>query len=424
MENRNSRKASRRTQFGIVFAGGLPPRWINGFAGSARGGRVNTEAPERRRLRGFGLACWLAGAALLAGCGAPGDPVAPSPPVPTAITDLSAHQAGDGVQLTFTLPSKTIRGERLAELPAVEILRGAARPDRTPDPSSFREVETIPGALIGKDQVDDHVQLISPIASEETRAHPGAAIVYRVRTRASKKRASLDSNAVTVHVFPVPQRIATVDAKVTETSIDLSWPPVSHTSGGDPIAVAQYHIYRGELDPRTHDPATKDVLREKWNAPPALLASPEAPTYRDTQFDFDKTYVYIVRSVTAASGNPLESSDSEPLLLTPKDTFPPATPREVVAAVLVNPEGGAREVDLSWSINTEPDLAGYRVYRGEKESDQGSLVTPDLLLSPAYRDTTVVPGHTYWYRVTAVDRSGNESIPAPPVAADVAQQSP
>jgi fibronectin type 3 domain-containing protein len=92
--------------------------------------------------------------------------------------------------------------------------------------------------------------------------------------------------------------------------------------------------------------------------------------------------------------------------------------------VLANPNGAAPEVDLSWSINAEPDLAGYRVYRSEQENDKGQPVTPDLLLSPAYRDTSLALGHQYWYRVTAVDRSGNESAPTPPVAADVAQHSP
>jgi len=129
-------------------------------------------------------------------------------------------------------------------------------------------------------------------------------------------------------------------------------------------------------------------------------------------------------SVANAEGKPLESSDSDPLVLTPADTFPPATPQGLVAAVVSGGNEAAPEVDLSWSINAETDLAGYHVYRSEAENDAGKLVTPDLLLSPAYRDTTVALGHRYWYRVTAVDRSGNESAPTPPVAVDVAQHSP
>jgi fibronectin type 3 domain-containing protein len=82
------------------------------------------------------------------------------------------------------------------------------------------------------------------------------------------------------------------------------------------------------------------------------------------------------------------------------------------------------EVDLSWSISTESDLAGYRIYRSKRENEKGELLTQDLLLSPAYRDTSVQSGHRYWYSVTAVDRSSNESAPTPQVAADVAQHNP
>src|SRR5260370_19840093 len=73
-----------------------------------------------------------------AGCGAPGEPVPPSPPVPIAIKDLAAHQAGDGVQLSFTLPTHSISGEKLAAPPAVEILRGSVKSDGSADTKSFR----------------------------------------------------------------------------------------------------------------------------------------------------------------------------------------------------------------------------------------------------------------------------------------------
>src|SRR6266852_2787623 len=93
-----------------------------------------------------------------AGCGAPGDPVPPSPLVPVAITDLVAHQAGDGVELSFTLPSNSISGEKLAAPPAVEILRGTAKPDGPADAKSFRAVYTIPGALVENYRAEDRVR--------------------------------------------------------------------------------------------------------------------------------------------------------------------------------------------------------------------------------------------------------------------------
>src|SRR5712692_11156841 len=83
-----------------------------------------------------------------AGCGAPGEPVPPSPPVPVAIRDLAAHQAGDGVELSFTLPTHSISGEKLPSPPAVEIVRGTVKADGLADSKSFKVVYTIPGALV------------------------------------------------------------------------------------------------------------------------------------------------------------------------------------------------------------------------------------------------------------------------------------
>jgi len=357
-----------------------------------------------------------------AGCGAPGEPVPPSPPVPAAVTDLSAQQAGDGVELIFTLPAKTVAGDHLAAPPAVEFLEGAAKPDGSPDKKSFRVVYTIPGSLVNDYVSNGHLKFIDPIAPSETRAHPGGLLVYMVRTRASKKRASANSNVVSVRLFPVPEAIAHVEAHVTETAIDLSWAAPARTSGGDPLsALSGYHIYRGELEPSSEEAASADLLKAKWKSPLALLAPSNENSYQDTLFDFGRTYVYIVRSVVLMDGNALESSDSFPTIVTPRDTFPPAAPQNLVGAVLSGATPGSVLADLSWSINLETDLAGYRVYRSEQQGTRGALITPDLLLAPAYRDTSVEPGHRYWYSVTAVDRAGNESEPSAAVAVDVAK---
>jgi hypothetical protein len=361
---------------------------------------------------------------LLSGCGAPGEPTPPSPPVPAAITDLSARQAGDGVQLTFTMPAKTIRGERLTEPPSLEILRGALSANSSPDLKSFRLVYTIPGSLVNNYRAEDHVQFIDPVAPEEIRAHPGSTLAYRVRTRASQKKASPDSNTVLVKVFPVPQRIASVQTTVAETSIELNWPAPNQTSASEALAaISEYRVYRGELDPSSADAASKDLSQAKWKSALTLIAPATTNTYRDAAFEFGKTYLYIVRSVILVEGQSLESSDSLPAVVTPHDTFPPSVPRDVVAAVVAGNSSSTPEVDLSWSINVETDLAGYRVYRSEQQTAKGQLLTSELLLSPSYRDTSVQPGHRYWYCVTAVDRVGNESEPSAPVAADVTQLS-
>src|SRR5437899_7817178 len=144
------------------------------------------------------------------GCGAAGEPVPPTPTVPVAVKDLAAHQIGDGVQLAFTLPANSVTGDRLSEPPAVEILRGVNRPDGTPDAKSFRVVDTIPGALVTEFVTQKRVEYMDIISPRDAQTSAGAILVYRVRTRASRKRASADSNTVFVQVASVPQKIPTV----------------------------------------------------------------------------------------------------------------------------------------------------------------------------------------------------------------------
>lgn len=356
------------------------------------------------------------------GCGAPGEPTPPSPPIPVAVTDLAAHQAGDGVELVFTLPSKTVLGDRLIAAPAVEILRGSGSPDGSVDAKTFRIVYTIPGSLVEKYVSEGQVKFTDPVQPAEVREHAATPLFYTIRTRAAQKRASADSNVVAVRMYAVPERISPLNARITEAAIELSWAAPTRTSAGDAVGeISGYRVYRGEVDPSSVEPSTKNLAQAKWKTPMALLAASDETSYRDTLFDFGKTYAYIVRSVVLVDGKPLESSDSDPAILTARDIFPPSAPTDVVTAVLQGETAGSAVVELSWSINLETDLAGYRVYRSEQEGTKGAVITADLLLAPAYRDTSVVPGRRYWYTVTAVDRAGNESEPSAVVAVDIAK---
>jgi hypothetical protein len=362
---------------------------------------------------------------LSAGCGAPGEPVPRMPPVPVAIKDLAAHQAGDGVELAFTLPANSISGEKLAALPAVEILRGSVKADGSVDTKSFRVVYTIPGALVDNYRNDGRVRFNDPIAPEETKSHPGAAVAYLVRTRASQKRASADSNTVLLRIFPVPAPIALLETHVTESAVELRWPAPDASTGGDSLTkITGYSIYRAELHSAAPGSPLQTPASGKPGSAASLLGTTETNSYRDVSALFDHTYVYTVRSIALVEGNELESPDSSPVTVTPRDIFPPAAPQGLVAAALPAQSAGSLLVDLSWSINLETDLAGYRVYRSEQEGTRGHLVTADLLPTPAVRDTSVEPGHRYWYTVTAVDRAGNESASSAQVAVDVTPPSP
>jgi len=354
------------------------------------------------------------------GCAAPGEPTAPSPPIPNPVGDLKAHQLGDAVLLTFTLPNKTTLGAHLTTTPTLEVWRGGLLPDGTPNSHSFHLVDTVPAAILSTYLQDGQVSYPSPLQPEELRNTAGQTALYRVRTRVSERKSSQNSNDATVDLYPVPQDITNLDASVSEKAIKLTWTPPDATSGGASLPPIQsYHVYRGELDPASAAAAEKDLHSAKWTLPLLKIGTTDKPEYQDSSFDFGKTYAYVVRTVISEGGSPLESGDSHPKIFTPKDIYPPAAPQDLVAAVLPGPTSGSFVVDLSWEINLETDLAGYRVYRSVTENDRGQLLTPDLLPTSAFRDTSAQAAHKYWYTVTAVDRAENESAASGPAVTEI-----
>ena len=328
------------------------------------------------------------------------------------------------MELTFAVPNKSTLGERLKETPTIEILRGSVKPDGLPDPKSFRVVDTIPGSLVANYQQRNKVIFVDPVPPEDVRTDKGKSVVYRVRARVSNKKTSPNSDDVTVSLYPVPERISTLDAGVTENGIELHWSLPTRTSGGEPLPkVDEYHVYRGELDPAPADKVTRDAKQAVWKTPPVQIGKTQTPEYVDSAIDNGKTYGYVLRSAIYTGGKLLESGESNLKIVIAKDTFPPAAPQGLVAAILSG-ESGKAVVDLSWSLNVEPDLAGYRVYRSEQEGSRGELLTAEQLPTPAYRDISAEPGKRYWYSVTAVDRAGNESPPSSAVFAEIPQPSP
>ncbi|MGE5499265.1 MAG: glucoamylase family protein, partial [Syntrophothermus sp.] len=84
-----------------------------------------------------------------------------------------------------------------------------------------------------------------------------------------------------------------------------------------------------------------------------------------------------------------------------RDTTAPKTPESVAAA------GTTVTIKITWQANTEPDLAGYRIYR-ESEGVYKAIGSA-VKSSASYTDYTGIPPKTYKYKVSAYDLSGNES---------------
>jgi hypothetical protein len=190
---------------------------------------------------------------------------------------------------------------------------------------------------------------------------------------------------------------------------------------------------------------TKKTAPAPPSPPKPLLASPPAPIEVklrapavpadaggtiDSTATSGQTYQYTgqrVRSVTL-DGHSLElrSSVSPPVTVVMRDIFPPAAPSGLEAV-----PGGAtasdRSIDLSWTPNSDADLAGYFVYRQDIGSN--GLVTGTVtrlnttpVVGPAYRDQTAVAGRRYAYHVTAVDTAGNESAPSADIQETLREQ--
>ena len=63
---------------------------------------------------------------------------------------------------------------------------------------------------------------------------------------------------------------------------------------------------------------------------------------------------------------------------------------------------------LHWQPNTDPDLAGYRIYYGTAHRSYGPYIPVGASVT-SYTLNGLVEGNTYYFALTAVDTSGNES---------------
>lgn len=77
-------------------------------------------------------------------------------------------------------------------------------------------------------------------------------------------------------------------------------------------------------------------------------------------------------------------------------------------AMLLNAEGGANKVDLSWAQNDYETLAGYNIYRSEKADSDFKKINLSVVTDTSYTDTDVKPGVTYYYYFKVVNTDGNE----------------
>jgi chitodextrinase len=115
-----------------------------------------------------------------------------------------------------------------------------------------------------------------------------------------------------------------------------------------------------------------------------------------------REYAVTVRTVTTTTVLLIPTTyvgqPSVPVRGTPRDAVASAAPTGVTAA------RGDGQVELTWTANAEPDLAGYLLYR-----DGVQLA---ILAVTSYTDAGLVNDRRYGYAPVAVDAHGNRSEPA------------
>jgi fibronectin type 3 domain-containing protein len=343
----------------------------------------------------------------LAACGRRGSPVAPERRLPAAIQDLSAAVVGEGVRLTWTLPRIRVDRSPVKELRRAEVYRRLEVPGQTEPPRPavltfgglFGAPPTLPGfervaSLALTEAGPAEVARNQVVYTDAQGLTLGRRYTYIVVVFDEQGRPSPPSNRVAVAVAAPPKPPGRLVAEPGDREVRLTWDaPTSLTDGSPVPGTLAYNVFR----------ATSPESRAMRPLNPEPLT---APGYLDLGVQNDVTYYYRVQALVGPRGPASQPTDVATAM--PEDRTPPAQPRGLVAVVT------ASAVRLAWDPVDDPDLAGYHVYRSTTPGRGHERLTTAPSGASTYVDDRVQPGRTYYYVVTAVDRSrrANESVPS------------
>jgi fibronectin type 3 domain-containing protein len=219
-------------------------------------------------------------------------------------------------------------------------------------------------------------------------------IRYAIRfANAAGQKAGFSNFLLIAPTARVAEAPGNLTFKVSQNSVEIGWQqPNQNVDGSTPANILGFNIYR--IDEKNN----QKVL----NSQPVTIGK-----FEDKTFEFEKNYTYFVRTISLGSNaEPVESADSNPVKVSPKDTFPPSAPSAVTIAAAPN------AISIFFASNLETDVIGYRVYRSTDRNlpkSEWSLLTEELLTTNTFQDTSVESGKTYFYFLTAVDKFGNVS---------------
>lgn len=165
------------------------------------------------------------------------------------------------------------------------------------------------------------------------------------------------------------------------TQVELTWQPNTEPD------LAGYIIYRDYVE----------IARVGANA----------TSYTDSNVQPNTTYTYGIKAYNTSN---LVSNMSNTVTVTTPQAPPPATPNSLTATAL-----STTQVKLTWQPNTEPDLAGYIIYRDYVEIARvgaGDTSYTDIGLSPNTTYTYGIKAYNIWGVIS--DMSNAATVTTPP----------
>jgi hypothetical protein len=386
-------------------------------------------AARRRCVADTIFVAALTGLTALTGCALAANPQPPTLWLPDPVKDLAATRVGDSIHLHWTMPKETTDKVVLKTEQQGHFCWQPAESAPGKTDSGF-DAKKCHGAGDGKFTPDKPADFTLQLPAELTNGTPQAVAVYlQLQNHAGKSAGP--SNAAWVASGAPPDGVTGLQLETHAEGVVLRWHP-AETEPGLVMRIHRELVSAPKPDanaPRPDEskgapPVEEQTLEVDLDKPGTSSASPseDQGVALDRDALLDHTWKYWAERVAKSNinGHALEFAGppSAKVSIDAKDIFPPAVPADL--AVVADAQGKA--MDISWSPDSDADIAGYIVYRRDlTAASPVEPITKKPLIPPSYADATVVPGHRYAYAVSAVDQDGNESAKSAEVEEEMPQ---
>lgn len=331
------------------------------------------------------------------GCGKRGAPIPPRERVLQRI-ELEGFQRGNQVILSWKMPARNAPKNNLQNISRADIYR-LAEPATSPQLISEEDFANR-STLIAAVAISDSDFGLKILNYKDTLQFAGqsARLRYAIRfVNGSGQKAAFSNTLLIEPTSKIAANPTSLAVTASQESVRLTWSaPTANIDGSTPVSLLGYNIYRSASE----------------NEPAKLLnKTPVQETnFADEFFEFEKDYYYFVRAVSVGlETEPVESAESNIIKFRGIDTFAPSAPTSITIAAAPG------TISIFFAINPEKDIAGYKIYRSEDKDvplANWSLLTTGLLTTNTFQDTRIESGKTYFYYLTATDKTGNVSLPS------------